>query len=195
MDRCQPRHRGGVERNRGQRAPVGEHGVDRFGLPRVEMRRDAGLELLDQHRHAFRAALAMADGKIDLHALARRPVGEEHLHGVADVALVCVVVLLRERRVLSDLHPGPQRIDPRIMGYSVLVIRRVESAEEQRNGDHVLNAVIAIGRIRERSRLVDDANRETQALEPEREHQPRRPRADHQDVASLVGCAGHQDPS
>src|SRR5271168_1715050 len=82
--------------HRRQRISVGKHREDRFGLFRAEMRRNAGLEFLDQLGAALLAPLAMADGEIHLYAPAGRPVLEEHLHRVADVALARVVVLLRE---------------------------------------------------------------------------------------------------
>jgi len=62
--------------------------LDRFGLLGLEVARNAGLELLHQHRHAFGAALAVSDGKVHGNSLTRRAVLEEHLHGVADVAFV-----------------------------------------------------------------------------------------------------------
>ena len=100
----------------------------------------------------------MADREIDLHARAAVAVAEEHLHGIADVALVGGVVLLRERRVLAHLHLGAQRVDARIGGDGVLVVRRGEAPENQRHRDHVLDAVIAVGGIGERPHLVDDAH-------------------------------------
>ena len=86
------------------------------------------------------------------------PSREEHLHGVADVALVGGVVLLREGRVLAHLHLRAQRVDARIGGDRVLVVRGREPPEDQRHRHHVLDAVVAVGGIGERAGLVDDAH-------------------------------------
>ena len=82
----------------GERRAIGEHPLDGLGLLRAEVRRDARLEFLDQHRHALGTALAVTDGIVDLDARARGPVLEEHLHRIADVALVGRVVFLGESR-------------------------------------------------------------------------------------------------
>ncbi len=101
-----------AHRHASQRRRVREH-QNGLGLLGPEMRRDAGLELLHQHRHPLGAAPAVTDGVVHRHARARRPVLEEHLHGIADVALVRRVVVLRELRVLPDLHLGTNLIDAR----------------------------------------------------------------------------------
>ncbi|MFO1428073.1 MAG: hypothetical protein U1F11_14090 [Steroidobacteraceae bacterium] len=56
-----------------------------------------------QHRHALGAPPPVADREIHLHPLAGAAVAVEHLHGVADVALVGGVVLRGEHRVLAQL--------------------------------------------------------------------------------------------
>ena len=100
----------------------------------------------------------MADGEVHLHARRAAAVTEEHLQRVADVAMLRVVVFLRELRVLADLHAGTQRIDARIGGDVVFVVGGGEPAEQQRHGHHVLEAVVAIGRVGQRAGLVDDAH-------------------------------------
>jgi len=99
----------------------------------------------------------MADGKVHLDARARCSVIEMHLHRVADVTLVGGVVLLRENGVFAYLRSGTQRIDPRIPRDLILIVGRREPAEQQGNGHHVLDAMIPVGRIGQRSGLVDDA--------------------------------------
>ncbi len=42
-------------------------------------------------------------------------------------------------------------------GDGIFVIGGGEAAEEQRDGDHVLHAMVAVGGVRERAFLVDDA--------------------------------------
>ena len=122
------------------------------------MRRDRGLELPDQHRHALVAALPVADREIDRDTRRARAVPEEHLHRVADVALVALVVFLREGRVLLHRHLRAQRVDARIGGDGVLVVGGSQAPEQQRDRHHVLDAVVAVGGIGERAGLVDDAH-------------------------------------
>ncbi len=55
-------------------------------------------------------------------------------------------------------HLRAQRVDARIARHVVLVVVGREPAEDQRHGDHVLQAMIAVRGVRERPRLVDDAH-------------------------------------
>ncbi len=100
----------------------------------------------------------MPDGKVHLHARRRGAITEENLHCVADIALVGSVVLLSEGGVLPDLHPRAQGIDRRVRGDLVLVVPRRQATEQQRDGHHVLNAMIAIRGVRKGAGLIDDAN-------------------------------------
>src|SRR6187455_3461198 len=92
---------------------VGEQRRDLARLLRREVRCDAALELLLENRDAFGAALAMTDRKIEVRALGRAAIAEEHLHGVADIALVSRVILLGKSGVLANDHPAAQLVDPR----------------------------------------------------------------------------------
>ena len=78
---------------------------------------------------------------------------------VGDRALVRVEVVPGELRVLDAGHLVAQRVDARVRGDVVLVVGGGEPAEDQRHGDHVLDAVVAVGRVVERALLVDDADR------------------------------------
>src|SRR6187402_1633125 len=100
----------------------------------------------------------MSDGEIHCDAVGRRAVFEEHLHGVTDITLIWRVVLLRVRGILAYLHLPTESVDAWIASNIVLVVSSSESTEDQRDGNHVLNAVVAVGGIRERTGLVDDAN-------------------------------------
>ena len=110
------------------------------------------------------AALAVADRIIDADALGARAVPEEHLYGVADVPLFRVEVIFGEIFVFPDFHSFTERIDAGVGRYFVLVIGRGQAAEYQGHGRHVLDAVIAVGRINERPGLVDElAERDAEA--------------------------------
>jgi hypothetical protein len=61
--------------------------------------------------------------------------------------------------VNTHCHAGAQGVDPRIAGDRVLVVGGGEAAEDERHRHHVLQAVIAVGGVRQRTGLVDDAHR------------------------------------
>jgi CO/xanthine dehydrogenase FAD-binding subunit len=66
------------------------------------------------------------------------------------------VIIAREGG--SSTHSiGAQRVDARIRIATVFVVGRGEPAEDERNRDHVLHAMVAVGGVRERAFLVDDA--------------------------------------
>ena len=56
-------------------------------------------------------------------------------------------------------HLVPQPVNPGVGRTVVLVMRGGEFAEDQPNGRHVLQTVIAISRIVQRADLVDNADR------------------------------------
>src|SRR5204862_231314 len=70
-----------------------------------------------------------------------------------------VEVILGEATVLDADRLGAKRVDPRIDSDAILVIRGGETAEDQGDRDHVLDAMVAIRGVGERTLLVDDADR------------------------------------
>ncbi len=78
---------------------------------------------------------------------------------IRDRAFVGIVIVARELHVLDAFHPGAQYVDTRIAGDVVfVVIPGGQAAEDQRHGDHILDAMVAVGGIGERSGFVDDAH-------------------------------------
>src|SRR3546814_6000953 len=69
-----------------------------------EVRTQRLFALVHQHRDTFAATLAVADRVIDRDLLRRAAILEEHLHRVADVALVGVEVVLGEDRKSTRLN-------------------------------------------------------------------------------------------
>jgi hypothetical protein len=69
-----------------------------------------------------------------------------------------VEIILAVARVFDDLHLEAQRVDARIGGLLVLVVLGGQRAVDERDGDHVLDAVIAVGGVIQRAGLVDDAD-------------------------------------
>src|SRR5664279_2935172 len=86
-------------------------GDDRRGLLFAEMSTDRLREFIHQQRNPLAAPPAMADRIVDADALCRAAIGEEHLYGVADAALVALVVFAREDPILAHRHARTQRID------------------------------------------------------------------------------------
>ena len=82
--------------------------------------------------------------------------------GVGDGALGGVVVVGGELRVFDAGDGGAEVVDARapdgIAGDGVVVVFGGEAAEDQGDGDHVLDAVVAVGGVVERALLVDDAH-------------------------------------
>src|SRR3546814_10008619 len=77
---------------------------------------------------------------------------------MGDDARVRIVIVARELRLLDTDHLCAQRVDARIGRDIVFIIPGGQPSEERRDGNHVLDAVIAIGWIVQRSLLVDDAD-------------------------------------
>ena len=100
----------------------------------------------------------MPDRVFDLDPCRGGAVLEKHLHRIADITLLGVIVIPGEAGVFLDLHLRAECVDTRVSGHRVLVVLGGQPAEQQRYGDHVLDAVIPIRRIVQWSRLVDDSN-------------------------------------
>ncbi len=79
--------------------------------------------------------------------------------GVGDRPLLGVEVVAAELLVFDANHFRAQRVDARVGGGGVLVVGRGQPAVDQRHRDHVLEAVVAVGRVVERAVLVDDPQR------------------------------------
>ncbi len=67
------------------------------------------------------------------------------------------MVVSGESRFFDTFDFRAKGIDSWIGGNAVFVVGSGEPAKEQWNRDHVLHAMIAVGRIGERAFLVDDA--------------------------------------
>ncbi|KAG1386820.1 hypothetical protein G6F60_014351 [Rhizopus arrhizus] len=100
----------------------------------------------------------MAQRVLHQHLRQFAAIGETHAQAVGDAALVRVKVIGAEPWVFMAGHLRAQRVDARIGGNVVLVILGHQPPMQQRDGDHVLHAVVAVGRIVQRALLVDDAD-------------------------------------
>lgn len=55
-------------------------------------------------------------------------------------------------------HLGTELVDARVGGDLVRVVLGRETAKDERDGDHVLDRVVAVGKVVQRARLVNDAD-------------------------------------
>src|SRR5688572_14614023 len=117
---------------------------DRAALPLGQTAPEVGPELLDQDRHAFVAAAPVPDGVFAEDFLQLAAIFESHAERIGDRALLGIVVVAREALVLDAHDVLAQRVDARIGRDAVLVVGRGQPAENERHGDHVLDAVIAV---------------------------------------------------
>ena len=98
----------------------------------------------------------MAQRILRFDAIGGASIGEEHRDRVADAPLRWVEIISRVLRVLDDLHHLAEPVDPRVASVLVVVVFRAQISLQQCNGDHVLEAVVAVGRVVEGTALADD---------------------------------------
>ena len=99
----------------------------------------------------------MADGIFHFHFFRRAAVAEEDLHGVGDGAFVRFEIFAGVARVFAHEHLRAEGVNARVGGGRVLVMVGGERAEDQADGGHVLQAMVAVGRVVQRPGLVNDA--------------------------------------
>ena len=116
-------------------------------------------KFLFEQGNAFVAAAAMAQRILYRHLASLGSVFEENLQLICDRALPGIEIIARVALVLDADHLGAQRVDTRVPGDVVFVVGGSEIALDQADGNHVLDAVVAVGGVVERSLLVDDADR------------------------------------
>ena len=95
---------------------------------------------------------------VNRHPVRAGAVFEVHLDRVADIAFVGIEVILRVTLVFCDLHFVAKCVNARVTGDVILVVRSRQSSKDHGHGNHVLEAVVAVGRIIEGPRLVDNAH-------------------------------------
>ena len=82
-----------------------------------------------------------------------------NLQSIGDRALPRIEIIRCVLRRLGDPHFVPQRVDCGIRSVEIVfVMFRLKFAQEQRYSDHVLQAVVTVGRVRQRPDLRNDAN-------------------------------------
>ena len=144
----------------GERFPLqGRHPQDLATLPPVpEAGFDVVLELGTDQPHRI-VPPRMPDRILHQHLAQPLTVRQTYQQRARRGAFAPVVVIGRELRVFFEDDARPQRLDarvPRPGGLVAVVARFDHGALEQDDGDHVLHAVVAVGRVVQRALLVDD---------------------------------------
>ena len=116
------------------------------------------VEFFQQQGDALAAPAPVADGIFDRDLLRCGAVPEQNLHRVAYGALVRVVIVNGELPVFRYLHALPERVDTGVGSDVILVILGAQATENQGDGCHVLDAVVAVRRVIQGTGLVDDAH-------------------------------------
>src|SRR6516162_4090421 len=139
--------------------PVLTERHDRLHALGRQLRRQVGACLFEQQRQSIGAAAAVAERVLHFDSLRGAAAFEKHLHRVGDRALVGLQILPAIARIFLHHHLLAQPIDARVGGNPILVMVRRQLPEDQADAGDVLNAMVAVGRIVQRPRLADDADR------------------------------------
>src|ERR1700754_4672813 len=70
-----------------------------------------------------------------------------------------VMIVLCELGVFHTDDLLPEQIDPRVRSYIVFIIGGGQSSEDQRHSNHILNSMIPVCGIIQRTFFIDDADR------------------------------------
>ena len=114
---------------------------------------------LAPHSRRRLTALHVPDGELHQDLVQRVPAAQMHRQRRRDALLVPVQIVARQPLVGADLNLAPEGFDRGVRreGAPVLEIRRLgDGAFEQRDGDDVLHAVVAVRGVEQGPGLVDD---------------------------------------
>src|SRR5690606_27189366 len=73
-------------------------------------------------------------------------------------SLLGIVIVSRKSPILMGFHLIPQHVDARVFRNIIFVVGSSKSAENQRYSNHILDTMVAVGRIIQRPFLVDDTD-------------------------------------
>src|SRR5690606_35223126 len=116
-----------------------------------------GTELGFEQRDAVVASTLVADGIFAYDFVQRAAVVQRHGQRVGDGAPLGVVVVGREGRVFDADDFFTQGINAWVGRDVVFVVGSGQASKDEGDRHHVLNAVVAVGRVVQRARLVNDA--------------------------------------
>lgn len=122
------------------------------------MLRDVADKLVHEERSALSTATLVTNGVLDRNLGENGAIVQRDLQSISNGALLRAVVLFRELGFLNTEDLGPELIDARISGGGVGVALRGKFAKDQRVGNHVVDSVVTVGKVVERSLLVDNTN-------------------------------------
>src|SRR5258708_2779056 len=135
---------------------IAEQAEDSVRVLRRNPRAQISLKLGEKRRLAFRSTSRMANRIFYRDFLGRTSIRKKGLNRVSNRAFSRIEIIAGKTGIFLDFHPGSQLVDQRILSRFVFIILSGQAAPDQRYGDHVLNAMITIGRIEKRATLIDD---------------------------------------
>src|SRR5471032_3404470 len=148
-----------IDRHCFERCLIQRYREDRLLLLGWETPCEIGPELLDQKGDAVFATTLVSNRIFDDDFIEFAAVIKLDGQRISDRTLLRIVIILRELRVFHAFHLRAQGVNALILRYAVFVIRSGQATMDHRHGDHVLNAVIAVGGVIERTLFIDDTNR------------------------------------
>jgi len=131
---------------------------DALNLLLREASSDVVKELLLDLRDGLLTSATVTQGVLDLNHVSLGAISELDLNGVGNATLSRVQVADRVGLFFRDLHLLSQGVDSGVLGEVILVVISSQVAKDETDGSHVLQAVIAVSRVDERTLLVDDTN-------------------------------------
>lgn len=115
-------------------------------------------ELLLDLGDGFLTSTTVAQGVLDLNPLGLCAVSELNLDGIGNATLSRVQVADRVGLVFGDFHLLSQGVNSGVLSEVILVVVSSQAAKDETDGSHVLQAVIAISGVDERTLLINNAN-------------------------------------
>ncbi|MNG91098.1 hypothetical protein D3C79_500050 [compost metagenome] len=102
----------------------------------------------------------MPDRVFHHHLLGAGAILEKHLQTIGNGAFVGLQILATEARLFDHFHLLAQPVDAGVRSVEpIFIVLGDQRAEDQRHRHHVLQAMVAVGRVGERTDLGNDADR------------------------------------
>jgi hypothetical protein len=146
-----------MHRRRLQALAVTAKFQDRSCFSRRNATTQITFEFLQQRRNPVCATTSMPDRIIHQKALGMRTICKKDLHAVRDRTFSRIEVIDRELFVFRNFHLFPERVDARVRGDFIFVVGGRQPTENEGHRDHVLEAMVSVRGVIERSGLIDDS--------------------------------------
>src|SRR5689334_22623230 len=120
-------------------------------LLRREARREIGFEFFYEQRHAFVPPAPVTNRIFNRYFFGARAVREKDLNRIGNRALIRFEIIMGVARIFDYDHLFAQAVNPRIASDLVRVVIGRKLSEDQADRRHVLQAMISVRRIVQRS--------------------------------------------